>query len=1054
MAELDLADREWQICERHCRRFEAAWHDGVEPSLEAFLPLEGDSLRDSVLRELVHLDLEFRLRAGYEVRVEDYLCRFPEFKDRSDFVLELIEEEFALRQETDHAVSPTEYIARFPPLALEVHRRLSVERSGRTSVHASSRKPTAGETMAAPRLPGCEILEVLGRGGMGIVYKARQLELGRLVAVKMIRAGIRADEEERRRFQREVRAAAALQHPNIVQIYEVGEFEGLPYCILEYVPGGSLQRRLAAGPLTPHSAAALLAPLARAMHFAHEHGVVHRDLKPANILLFEAPGPDVAGKEDTATGFASDGSTLDRASAPAVPPAFTLPVPKVADFGLAKRIEQAGSLTESGAMLGTVQYMAPEQADGRPAGAAADIYSFGAILYEMLTGRPPLQGASAMETLELLRNQEPIPPTRLQPKTPRDLETICLKCLEKDPGRRYVSAEALADDTERFLAGEPIHACPISPVARLARWCRRKPALASVSALASGAVFTVMVVSTVFALVKNNDAQKLDQAKTKLENEQKETKKALEEKTAELIARQKAEAAKAIEEKARRRFNRLSAMLSMERGLKLCDDGDVRHGLMWLTRSLEILPEDSPDLEFVLRSNLAAWRTCLGDIRAFLSHEDSLGFAQFSPDGRFVLTRGVTNQLRLWDAVTGEHLGHVTPAAMTIGVAFSPEGNVFTILDRDLRMQLFDTKTCKALGPVFSAKQRLTETNSRSTTTVIHPDGKTILRILDDKLQFWNGRTGEAITTALKHPTGGRILVGAFSADGATATTVSWDFRDNADAEVCRWNPATGQQIQDPLILPHGKHGQDAVLSPDGRFLLTLTAFGKLACWDLQTAKPIVEFASASVRRVGFFSDGKHFFLARDIVIHRWETVTGKRVEPPFRSTAGDICFAPNSNTALLVERNTSRVSLVDLLKGKDFLPSYPYQDILAENIGPDGHVRLVVRTSDKIAHLVDYGPADRNVFPRAENESVAMAAGPGRGVLIKPADPTRPSMGQLWSVQKNAPLGEPFSCVNESVFFDDAEQRVLVRGTDQKLRLFDAHPEFCSPPIRRSVTS
>jgi tetratricopeptide (TPR) repeat protein/tRNA A-37 threonylcarbamoyl transferase component Bud32 len=472
MANAQLEDNDWLECERCCRRFEAAWQEQARPPLDDFLPVQNGAYRDAVLAELVHLDLEFRLRAGDDVRVESYLRQYPQLGNSADVVLELIEEEFTLRQETDRDLSPTEFIERFPPFAPEIERRLSGLHGPRTSVQGPSRPNGSDAPAGFPLVPGCEILEDIGRGGMGIVYKAKQMALDRIVAIKMVRTGAQADEEDRARFQTEVRAAAQLRHVNIVQIHEVGELGGQPYCILEYVPHGTLQKLLAAGPRPPRDVAVFAATLARAVHFAHQNGIVHRDLKPGNILL------QMPESKDT-----KDGDLLTA-------------IPKIADFGLAKRLEQVGDLTETGMIVGTVQYMAPEQADGKTIGPSADIYALGAVLYEMLTGRPPLLGHSPLATLEMLRNQEPISLCRLQPSLPRELDTICMKCLEKDPARRYASAAALADDLDRFLAGEPIHAQPMGRVERTVRWCRRKPALAGL--WASLVVLFVGVLSVAF----------------------------------------------------------------------------------------------------------------------------------------------------------------------------------------------------------------------------------------------------------------------------------------------------------------------------------------------------------------------------------------------------------------------------------------------------------------------------------------------------------------------------------------------------------------------------
>jgi eukaryotic-like serine/threonine-protein kinase len=310
-----------------------------------------------------------------------------------------------------------------------------------------------GKRLTAVPLPktvaGYEILGVLGRGGMGVVYKARQPGLKRLVALKMILAGGHASAEDLARFRSEAEAVAHLQHPNIVQIYEISEDDGRPYFSLEFVEGESLANKLEGKPQSPREAARIVHVLAQAMAAAHARGIVHRDLKPGNILV------------------AADGTL------------------KITDFGLAKRLEESADegQTRSGSILGTPDYMSPEQASGhsREIGPPADIYALGAMLYEMLAGRVPLRGASVLDTLQQVVRKEPVSPTQLDPKVPRDLETICLKCLRKDPAKRYARVDDLAEDLRRFLAGEPILARPVSVAERTWRWCKRNPRVAVLS---------------------------------------------------------------------------------------------------------------------------------------------------------------------------------------------------------------------------------------------------------------------------------------------------------------------------------------------------------------------------------------------------------------------------------------------------------------------------------------------------------------------------------------------------------------------------------------------
>lgn len=371
-----------------------------------------------------------------------------------------------------------------PSWAEELARRIAAFESMEAllGVGQSPTLPDRGAHSAIPPhlaeklLPlGYELLEVIDQGGMGIVYKANQVALRRTVALKMI-AGFRAGAKQLARFRTEAEAVARLHHPHIVQIHDVGEVDGHSFFTMEYVAGGTLADLFAAGPLAPPAAAELVEQLARAVHHAHTRGVVHRDLKPANILL--------AGEFETrGTEFETDDS-LVLAELEFRPSALT---PKVSDFGLAKHLESDDDHTATGEVIGTPSYMAPEQAEGRTdeIGPAADVYALGALLYEALTGRPPFRGKSVVETLRMVVSDEPRSPRRLRPDVPRDLEAICLKCLEKDPRRRYATAEALADDLRDLAAGRPVTARPLTLAGRVGKWTRRHPVVTGLLVVAA-----------------------------------------------------------------------------------------------------------------------------------------------------------------------------------------------------------------------------------------------------------------------------------------------------------------------------------------------------------------------------------------------------------------------------------------------------------------------------------------------------------------------------------------------------------------------------------------
>jgi WD40 repeat protein/tRNA A-37 threonylcarbamoyl transferase component Bud32 len=422
-----------------CRHFEAEWKAGQRPRLEDYLGQVEEADQQALLGELLRLELHYRVRGGETPSLEDYRARFPQ---AANLLASLLGESATLAGDPGRGAE--------------------------------------GAEPALPALPGYEVLAELGRGAMGVVYKVRQQQPRRLLAVKMLLAGAHASQRQAR-FQAEADAIARLQHPNIVQVFEVGLAAGVPFFSMELVEGGTLAGKLAGVPQPPRQAAQLVQVLARAAHSAHERGVVHRDLKPANVLL------------------TADGTV------------------KIADFGLA-RLAQSGpdssdgdtteliaaerGLTETGAVLGTPSYMAPEQAQGKSkqVGPAADVYALGAILYECLTGRPPFRAESHLDTLLQVVSEEPVAPARLNAKVPRDLETICLKCLRKEPSQRYASAAALADDLGRFLAGQPITARPVGLAERTWRWARRNRAVASLTAAVLTLMLTVAVGSTIAAL--------------------------------------------------------------------------------------------------------------------------------------------------------------------------------------------------------------------------------------------------------------------------------------------------------------------------------------------------------------------------------------------------------------------------------------------------------------------------------------------------------------------------------------------------------------------------
>ena len=437
------------------------------------------------LVEIVGTEQRRRWAQGTREPAENFFTRHPELLCNATCALEVIYNEVLLREADGDGPQLHEYVCRFPqyreqlaPL-FDVHHALE---SDQLLAHGSE-PPTLvdsstldGPAQVAPVIAGYEILGELGRGGMGVVYKARQIGLDRLVALKMILAGDHADPAQLARFRAEAVALAHVHHPNIVQIHAVGEQDGRPFFSMEFVDGQSLAQLLDGTPQSATEAARLILTLARAIHAAHEQGIIHRDLKPANVILHGSAGlapehhPNSGGRLQTA-----------------------LCLPKITDFGLAKHLEAGAAQTGSGVIVGTPSYMAPEQADSksRKIGPAADIYALGAILYELLTGRPPFKAETQLDTLRQVLSDEPVPLSRFHLKVPRDLDTICTKSLQKEPIHRYKSAQTLAEDLERFLDHRPILARRASGPERIRRWCRRNPmwaaALGLLVAVALGA---------------------------------------------------------------------------------------------------------------------------------------------------------------------------------------------------------------------------------------------------------------------------------------------------------------------------------------------------------------------------------------------------------------------------------------------------------------------------------------------------------------------------------------------------------------------------------------
>jgi DNA-binding beta-propeller fold protein YncE len=681
-----------------------------------------------------------------------------------------------------------------------------------------------------PAFGDYELLAEIGRGGMGIVYQARQVSLNRLVALKMVLAGGQAGPEELVRFRGEAETVARLHHPNIVQIHAVGEHEGRPYLVLEFVEGGSLAGRLNGTPSPPKLAAHLVERLARAMQAAHEQGIVHRDLKPANVLL-------------AATGL-----------------------PKITDFGLAKRLDDAAGPTQTGAILGTPSYMAPEQAAGaasrRQAGAvrvgpAVDIYALGAILYELLTGRPPFKAATNLDTLLQVLADDPVPPRRLQSKVPRDLETICLKCLRKEPNKRYTSGKALAEDLGRFLQGKPIVARPVGVLSQGLRWVRRRPAAATLLVIIV-LIPLGLVGGGAWYLHERELARRIDEEREK-QREQLEELAYLH-----LIP----QIQRAIQEKDKERANSL---------LDQCP----RRQRRWEYHYLRRLAQDRSDAN--------------SDLKLMGGGHRNLTCLALSPDGKRLASGSRDWTVKVWDTATGQETltlnGHTGPV---YSVAFSRDGKRLASGSADHTVKVWDAQT--------GQETRTLQGHTGGVSSVaFSPDGKRLASGTGDQQQgevkVWDAATGQG-TLTLKGDTGGVTDV-AFSPDGKRLAGATW-------GSVMVWDAATGQetltlkrQLSRILTDEEGMCSANSVaFSPDGKRLASGSYDGSIKVWDAQTGRETLTLkerggASQFGKSVAFSPDGKR--LAGDSVL--LDAQTGEElIALPRLGGESHVIFSPDGN--------------------------------------------------------------------------------------------------------------------------------------------------------------
>jgi WD40 repeat protein/tRNA A-37 threonylcarbamoyl transferase component Bud32 len=905
-----------------------------------------------------------------------------------------------------------------------------------------------------PSVRGYEVLAVIGSGGMGIVYKARHRELRRTVALKTIRATALAHPESLQRFHAEAEAVARLQHPNIIQVFEIGtvdpqpgEILPSPFIALEFVDGGSLAHR-AAEPQTPQYAARMVEKLARAAHAAHRLGVIHRDLKPANVLL------------------TPDGE------------------PKIADFGLAKQLraerDSAGRfVTQSGLAMGTPEYMAPEQSSGTTPTPAVDIYALGVILYELLTARVPFQGATTMETVDLLLRQEPVSPRRLQPNLPCDLETVCLKCLEKVPEKRYESAEALADDLRRFLDGRPIHARPVGPLERVVRWARRNPLPAALTV----AVVLVALVGLAGMLWKWREAEEHAVAAETATSEARDHARAerWERYRANIIA-----GASSLQV-----YNVTSARRTLEAAPSEHRNWEWRHFHSRLDLAQHVLrvfegkagdgriSRDGRRVLMVSGKTIRVWDTV--DQRQILSLELPDGFAhvQLSPDGRTLAYRKSdlevelrdidSNQVRavlgghdkivdyvnfiqngerlitgsggqaphIWDARTGEFIRLIpTENGRNVGVCFSPDGQRMTTwVSGDATITVWDVPTGRRLATLPGKNRSLERvsfnlrgdriltaetfpsnlmhlwetdtgrllgvlrghTNSVS-HAVFSPDGRRIVSGSRDQSGcLWDAADGRLIARLQGHR--GRVTCVSFSPDGKRLLS-------SAEDQTLRlWDATSGEALA--VLHGHTDIVLEAAYTADGSTIVSLSQDGTVRTWDAWAAENdgILRGHTSFVYGVAFHPDSERVAsVSWDGTVRIWDATTGRQkavLHHGERMIVSSVAFHPDGK--ILATRARDAVRLWDVASGQEIhcwnVPNDGWHDTrLTFNRRGD---RLAAGCKGNVIRIWDMNSRAETAVLQGHRDGIRDVAFSPDGRLLASVADDADSMVRIWDVAR-----------------------------------------------------
>jgi WD40 repeat protein/tetratricopeptide (TPR) repeat protein len=817
--------------------------------------------------------------------VEAYLERHTFLRRKVGDALTLLYHEVLLRERRGEQPELAEYERRFPQWASEIRQHFEIH----NALSCTPVVPWEAPASLPPSPPGFEILRALGRGGMAVVYEARQTALDRHVALKMIVGGEEATAAEKARFRAEAQAVASLKHANIVQIHEVIEHQGRLFLALELVDGGSLAERQAGVPLPASTAVAVLEPLARAMQHAHDHGIVHRDLKPANILLASG-GRKPSGEFELPDAAKAPGSLR---------PPLAESAPKITDFGLAKWLGKDGH-TRTGDFLGTPSYMAPEQISdpGKQIGPATDVYGLGAILYELLTGRPPFVGATSWVTLQLARTTEPVAPARLQPSCPRDLETITLKCLQKDPARRYSSAAALADDLQRFREGRPICARPVRWPEHLAKWGRRRPGVAGL--LAGLALVTVLGVAGVIWQWQRADGERDVALRVgRLETQ----------------ARADAEDRLYASQISQAYLDwSASRPLTAERILDACWERDAQK-CQWEWHYLK--------------------RQCHKHLLSLAGHTKPVNTLVYSLNGKLLASgSGYWNddqpgEVKLWDAETGKLLhDFMGPKAGVHRVAFNPNGEMLAAACMDGNVYCWDIR--QPQGPVALPALPY---HASIYSLAFHPKGHSLTACgADGSVGAWDIATRQPLRGFHAHTRS--VFDIAYSPDGKYLATAS---RDGTMVVIAT----------DTMRLAYRRLVRSDVrrvaFSPNSRLLACLAFDGGVTVWDMEKdCSEVLPFflGMGNADNLAFAPDNEHLACAtRNTGVRIWN-VRGQREEFPLGPATGvTYCLAYSPDACWMATAKDDNVIRIWDLTAADEPRAFWAHDtwITSMSLSPDG---------------------------------------------------------------------------------------------------------------------